>query len=377
MISVVELLGLVASVHLARAGGLGREACEGCKVAIVMQRKADKRRKLYGFRKRQIRGQVGIGAWPRRKWVEEQQRVAGTGRAVPRFAEVELLVVVVGCGPRLVHVQRERAPGRRRRRQHHTHGVVWVRMALGTLLRRLLRRLLWLGILVLGILVLGGESGRLWRLADLSGWSGAGRRPISGGVGIRLTGNRRHVRHVLRRRVGGLARNIVHGVGVLLVVVDVRRRRGSRSFVVHHQIAQQVQQQAALDVHEQQLVVLLELPQQVTELPHRQVLVVGGQRQRVQHLVEAVHVELAHKRRYIAVLEVVQERIRELLGRVEREGVGVVRRRPPDKVSKVGVREHTVKFVDKGILFDRRVGVFGRGHVGMCRKSESRYPGQG
>ena len=116
-------------------------------------------------------------------------------------------------------------------------------------------------------------------------------------------------------------------------------------------------QQAALNINKALFVVLLEPAQRVAELPYwrpfrsdagssSDTSVVGTTsdsyrqrqrrqhwRQRFQHFVEAVHVELANKQRHVAVLEIARQRRGELLIRVEQKRVVVgVIFQPPNQV---------------------------------------------
>lgn len=98
------------------------------------------------------------------------------------------------------------------------------------------------------------------------------------------------------------------------------------------------------------------------KLPHGQVLVVVRQ-QRVQDLVEAVHVQLTNKRRHIAVLEVVQERVGELLAGIEGKRVAVFLSSPPDEMGQLWVVEHPVELVHEGVFLDG--GILLRSHGWM------------
>lgn len=148
-------------------------------------------------------------------------------------------------------------------------------------------------------------------------------------------------------------------------------------------------QQPALDVDKALFVILLEPSQQVAKFPYRGAVGVDGggvsgtsgaavvgstsdisdgrrrRRQRLQHLVEAVHVELADKRRHVAVLEVAGQRRGKLLVGMEQEGVvlGVVLQ-PPDEVGEPRVLEHRVELVDKGVLFHGWLGFSCHGSYG-------------
>lgn len=137
-------------------------------------------------------------------------------------------------------------------------------------------------------------------------------------------------------------------------VVGVRQRQ-----VVVAVAAQAVGGQPPLDVHQQVLVVLLELAARVLELPHRRRLVSAARvrrvGRRVRHLVEPVHVQLPHKAGNVAVLEVPRQRVGKLLAREERKGVLLRGGGPPDQVRELGVAQHQVELVHKRILLDRRV----------------------
>lgn len=95
------------------------------------------------------------------------------------------------------------------------------------------------------------------------------------------------------------------------------------------------------------------------ELPHRQVLLVADVRVvRVRHLVEPVHVQLAHEASHIAMLEVPRQRLRKVLARTERKRVALLVPRPPYEVRECRVVQHRVQLVNKSILLNRGVLLF-------------------
>lgn len=75
------------------------------------------------------------------------------------------------------------------------------------------------------------------------------------------------------------------------------------------------------------------------------------------HFVKAVHVELAHKARHVAVFKVFAQCICKLLSRRKGESVAHGVAGPPDKMCEAGVMKHAVEFVHKGIFLHWRVVV--------------------
>lgn len=69
----------------------------------------------------------------------------------------------------------------------------------------------------------------------------------------------------------------------------------------------------------------------MAKFPDGQVFVVISQLG-VQDLMEAVHMQLANKRRHIAVLEVVQKRISKLFTWIKSKRIGIVGPSPPDEM---------------------------------------------
>lgn len=158
-----------------------------------------------------------------------------------------------------------------------------------------------------------------------------------------------------------------------VVVVGVRQRSRVGSVAVRFrcQIAQQVQQQPSLDVHQRFLVVFLEFARGMAELPDGAILDRQHRALGLQHLVEAVHMELPHKRRHVAVLEIAAEGVGKFFGGVKRKRVGVRGVGPPDEVGEFRVAEHGEEFVDESVFLDWRIGSFGEhqrhyGHLGLA-----------
>lgn len=118
---------------------------------------------------------------------------------------------------------------------------------------------------------------------------------------------------------------------------------------------------SSLDVHQPFFVVLPKLAGRMLELPHPTVGVV------IVDLVKPIHVQLSNKAGHIAVLEVVGKHVTELLAGKQAKGVfvgvGVV---PPDHLLEVGVAQHGVQLVDKGILLVGGALLIGA-HVGIGR----------
>lgn len=143
--------------------------------------------------------------------------------------------------------------------------------------------------------------------------------------------------------------------------------------VFSRQIPQQIQQQPSLDVHQRFLVVFLKLSRRVAKLPDRAIL--DGQRRamRLQHLVKAVHVELADKRSNVAMFEIAAEGVSKLFGRIKGKRVCLRGIGPPYQVGELRVAEHGVEFMNKSVFLHRRIGGFGEhqrhdGHLGAKRE---------